>query len=88
MVDEYKRPQDHELVNGRLMKLIVEEKLEINEEDPQGNTLLHIAAQQNDRLVAKLLLDCGIDKNIKNEEKKRAIDLCEGDYKLSFLILE
>ena len=38
--------------------------------------------------VAKLLLDCGINKNIINKSNKKAIDLCDSNSQLSFLILE
>ena len=67
LVNVNKCPPHSELLNESLMKSIILYDLKINEKDSDGNTALHIAVKNSNIRVSKLLLDCGINKNIKNK---------------------
>lgn len=41
-----------------------------------GNTPLHLACEEDEQEIAKLLVDNGGDLEIKNKEEKTALDLC------------
>ena len=89
LVDAQNRPQDSELVNDRLIKMILKDNLNVNSQDGNGDTALHKAVLLNDRVVAKLLLDCGADKNVKNNNNKSPLDVCSpSNSQLSLMILE
>ncbi|MCP5378734.1 MAG: ankyrin repeat domain-containing protein [Rickettsiaceae bacterium] len=92
LIDSVKRPSDEDLINkrinDRLMQTMKEKNIDINEQDEQGNTVLHKAVLADDLVIIKLLLDCGIDKNLKNHAGQKAIDLGEKHPEIIMLILE
>lgn len=45
-------------------------------QDRQGNTLLHFAAEQKNRLLFSMLRFFGANVNIINEENKTPLDIC------------
>ena len=75
-------------INDRLLKTIQERNIDINEQDTEGDTVLHKAVLAADLAIIKLLLDCGIDKNLKNHSGQKAIDLGEEHPEIVILILD
>ncbi|XAV88567.1 MAG: ankyrin repeat domain-containing protein [Candidatus Symbiodolus clandestinus] len=57
------------------IKKLLDAGADVNFQDTNDNTLLHIAVQDNEPQVVEFLLDHGADISIKNKEDKRAIDL-------------
>lgn len=60
-----------------IMKLLIEYGADINIQDGQGNTSLHIAMQYINFNIAKYLIDNGADLNIINNEGKTPIDIAK-----------
>jgi len=58
--------------NVPIMAYLIEQKLEINAQSNGGNTALHAAACMGFYDAAKLLLEKGADRTIKNKEGKTA----------------
>ena len=79
----------HELVSEdkpSVVKLLIQND-SLNEQDENGDTPLHIAAQNNNYEIAKLILDAQPDDlTIKNNQGKTALELFTNkesdDYKL------
>ncbi|GKU91876.1 hypothetical protein SLEP1_g5690 [Rubroshorea leprosula] len=54
------------------------ERVVLNGEDTEGNTVLHIAAQNNDPQMVSLLLKFNVSKNKLNLKGQTALDISEG----------
>ncbi|GLT88986.1 hypothetical protein SLE2022_069910 [Rubroshorea leprosula] len=54
------------------------ERVVLNGEDHEGNTVLHIAALSNDPQMVRLLLDLDVPKNKINLKRQTALDISEG----------
>ena len=76
LVDDKKRPEDSILTAESVMQAIKQHSLNINEQDPETkNTVLHQAVLRRDQKLVKILLDCGINYDLKNKEDNTAISL-------------
>lgn len=58
--------------------------IDINAQDKRGNTALMAAAKNGDENISKLLLDAGANPDIKNKERKTALDLADAAFKPRF----
>ena len=92
-LDSFNRTPLHYLVwndcsNGdKIFKLLVEYDVDINATDFDGLTALHYASESGKSKYIPLLINAGIDINIKDtRNKKTALDLACNDY-ISQLIL-
>jgi ankyrin repeat protein len=56
------RPEEEKL------DLLIENGLDIKKVQPDGNSLLHLAAEHNNLTLAKKALTLGLDVNAKNKE--------------------
>ncbi|KAJ8760704.1 hypothetical protein K2173_017750 [Erythroxylum novogranatense] len=63
------------LKEGREEEARYRERLILNWKDEQGNTVLHIAAFKYQSEALRLLLDCRVDRSLKNAEGKTAWDI-------------
>jgi len=72
---------------AKLVKVLVENKADVNVQNRQGNTPLHIAAANNHLKVAKILVENKADLLILNAEKKSTIEVASSRVK-SFLEVE
>jgi len=64
--------------NIKLLKLLLQQtdpKVEIDAKDSQGNTPLHLACEDEQLDVAKLLLAHGAKWDVENKAKRKAFDL-------------
>ena len=62
--------------------------INFNKIDNNGNTILHIIGRSLKKTkkkekheIAKFLIECGCDKNIKNNDNKTAIEIAKENYK-------
>ena len=55
------------------IKILLEEKFDIDELNNEGNTALHLACQENQAKVVKILLKSNVDTTLLNKENKTAI---------------
>jgi len=64
-----------------LKKEIMEKRkkniIDINQQDNSGNTALHHAIKNQDQLAVEILLDCGIDHTIRNNNNQSVVDLMD-----------
>ncbi|MDF2966191.1 MAG: hypothetical protein K0Q51_1579 [Rickettsiaceae bacterium] len=58
---------------------LIKAKVNINEQDKDGNTQLHHAAIKGELGKVRTLLDFGIDESIINKAGKKAIDIAEAE---------
>lgn len=63
--------------NIELVKKFISMDVNLSCIDGEGNTALHIAARYSDPEIIQILLDTGMDKDLKNNEGKKALDLAE-----------
>ncbi|KAJ8760677.1 hypothetical protein K2173_017667 [Erythroxylum novogranatense] len=63
------------LKEGREEEARYRERLILNWKDEQGNTVLHIAAFKYQSEALRLLLDCRVDRSLKNAEGQTAWDI-------------
>jgi len=59
-----------------LQSLLEQNSALINATDENGNTLLHIAAQNNHRRIAKLLIRSGVELDTQNTTGNTALHYC------------
>ncbi|HJD60192.1 MAG TPA: ankyrin repeat domain-containing protein, partial [Rickettsia endosymbiont of Omalisus fontisbellaquei] len=59
------------------MSKIINNNIDLNRQNEDGNTALHKAVVKGDIQLVKSLLDCGINETIRNKQGKKAIDLAE-----------
>ncbi|KAM3859716.1 ankyrin repeat domain-containing protein 22 [Diretmus argenteus] len=61
--------------NVRLMKMILNHEVKINDVDYKGNTGLHYACQRKSLRLVPLLLEKNADATIKNNDGETALDI-------------
>lgn len=59
-----------------VMDLFIDYGAELNLQNNEGDTALHIAAMDNNTGTAEILLEAGADPHIKNKEGKDVMDVC------------
>ena len=66
---------------SRIIKLLLEysNMLELNAQDNEKNTALHLACEDGNVEVVKLLLEAGANKEIKNKLDKTPIEMAKPD---------
>ena len=61
-----------------MVKLLMNaNELDINAADNYKNTALHIACEEGNPEVVKLLLNAGADRSMQNKEEKTPVDLAK-----------
>lgn len=70
--------------NNESLRKIFENKrnqnlLDVNSQDPHGNTILHHAAKRDNFEAVSLCLELGVDPFVKNEKGKIAMELTKDD---------
>lgn len=79
--DQHNRTVYHELAKTssddkeRIIKLMLQHNVDINHQDNDGNTALHIAAMHQQYEMMNLLIKNGIDENIRNKYNQKASDV-------------
>ena len=61
--------------NAKALDLIASGAFDINQQNSEGYTLLHLAADQNNLEIAKALLERGADPNIKTNSGSTVADM-------------
>ena len=61
--------------NAKALDLIASGAFDVNQQNSEGYTLLHFAADQNNLDIAKALLERGADPNIKTNSGSTAADM-------------
>jgi ankyrin repeat protein len=59
--------------NEEVVKILIENDFSIHDQDEFGNTALINSILKNDNIVSKMLIQGGIDVNLKNKQEKTAI---------------
>jgi hypothetical protein len=59
------------------VRAILDGEMDVRTRDSNGNTLLHICAQNNLKKMANLVLDYGADINAENKKGITALDYCD-----------
>lgn len=72
------RNNDLETYKKLLLSLIIHSDL--NTQDKEGNTALHLACRRRDWEVVNILLDYGADKDILNKNKQKPIEMIAGNF--------
>lgn len=69
------------VITGNLVELnnYLQNTQNINQQDANGDTVLHLAVKNNNVEIINLLLNTGINLGITNNEKKKAIDYAQND---------
>jgi ankyrin repeat protein len=78
--------------NSDLVDYYINKKVDVNCKDSDGNTPLHFAAKNNNKIVFEKLINAGAKTDIRNNEGERAIDIsllkcCEENNEKSVLEL-
>lgn len=65
----------HLCTNPLMMQALLEHHADVNAQDDQGNTALHLAALRNDLRMVQLLIEYGANGAISNHQGKRPAQL-------------
>jgi ankyrin repeat protein len=85
-LDDLKDDLYEEKMIADLRKNNCEIKSFLNQQNEEGNTLLHLACINNKTQTAKQLIEAGADPTIRNNQNQQAIDLTENLELKSFLL--
>lgn len=74
----------------RAVEILIEAKVDVNQQDAEGNTALHRAAYNRNNTVAGMLLDAGADMLVKNKNGQTPFQMCltsqSGSYTLNRMV--
>jgi 26S proteasome non-ATPase regulatory subunit 10 len=63
-----------------MVKLLLEaNELDVNAEDSYKNTPLHIACEDGNPEIVKMLLNAGANRSMQNKDEKTPVDLAKPD---------
>lgn len=74
--------------NAKAAALIDRGSFDVNQQDSEGYTLLHLAADQNNLELAKLLLDRGADPNLRSKLGSTVADMAYNGSALLALVMK
>lgn len=62
---------------AEILKYLLDHKAEVNVQNAEGNTALHLACEDEQSACAMLLVEHGASGTIQNKEKKTPLDLAK-----------